>query len=165
MFISASASQTLPSLLRLAGTMCGNRLDATLKLSSFWGPNTMHRLTLTLATLLIAFTTMAAWTQESGNKSTTDKAAVEEEKITGRLPNNYGKLGLSEKQRKSIYEKQSKFATEINALIRQVEELRAKRDAEVENVLTAEQKVKLKELLAESAKKSAAKKAGGKAPE
>lgn len=125
----------------------------------------MHRSKYLYAALLVALTSLSAWTQESGSKSTTDKpAAIEEEKSTGRLPNNFGKLGLSDKQKKSIYDKQSKYATDINALIRQVEELRAKRDEEVEAVLTAEQKVKLKELLAESAKKSAAKKTGSKAP-
>ncbi len=124
----------------------------------------MQRTILGIAVCLIALGAMNAWTQDSGSKPTTAKlaAAEEEEKVTGRLPNNYGKLGLNEKQRKSIYEVQGRYATEINALIKQVEELRVKRDAEVEAVLTAEQKVKLKELLAESAKKSAAKKSSAK---
>lgn len=124
----------------------------------------MQRMILGMAGCLIALGTLTAWTQESGSKPSGSKpaAAAEDEKASGRLPNNYGKLGLSEKQKKSIYETQGKYATEINSLIKQVEALRAKRDAEVEGVLTAEQKVKLKELLAESAKKSAAKKAGAK---
>lgn len=121
----------------------------------------MQRMTLALAAVLIAITSMSAWTQDKPSSS--KPAAVEEEKITGRLPNNYGKLGLSDKQKKSIYAAQSKYATEINALIRQVEELREKRDAEVGAVLTAEQKVKLAELQGETAKKTTAKKAG-KAP-
>lgn len=126
----------------------------------------MQRMILGLAGCVIVLGSMTAWTQESGSKPTTSKptaakpAAAEEEKVTGRLPNNYGKLGLSDKQKKAIYESQAKYATEINELIRKVEELRGKRDAEVEGVLTAEQKVKLKELLTESAKKSAAKKSG-----
>ncbi|HET6426159.1 MAG TPA: hypothetical protein VFG20_20885 [Planctomycetaceae bacterium] len=124
----------------------------------------MQRMILSLAGCLIAFGALTAWTQESGSKpskpTAAKPAAEEEDKVSGRLPNNYGKLGLSDKQKKSIYETQGKYATEINELIRKVEELRGKRDAEVEGVLTAEQKVKLKELLAESAKKSAAKKAG-----
>lgn len=129
----------------------------------------MQRMILGLAGCLIALGTITAWTQESGSKPTVSKptaakpAAEEEEKVSGRLPNNWGKLGLSDKQKKDVYARQAKYATEINALIRQVEELREKRDTEVEAVLTAEQKVKLKELLAESAKKSASKKAG-KAP-
>ncbi len=118
----------------------------------------MQRMTLALAAVLITLTSMSAWTQD---KPTSSKpAAVEEEKATGRLPNNYGKLGLSDKQKKTIYTAQSKYATEINALIRQVEELREKRDAEVAAVLTGEQKVKLAELQGETAKKAAAKKAG-----
>jgi len=130
----------------------------------------MQRMTLALGALLLAFTSTLAWTQESGTQSTTKKvtekagAASEEEKAAGRLPNNYGKLGLNDKQKKSIYAAQTKYGAEISALIKQVEELRAKRDAEVEGVLTAEQKVKLQELQSETAKKTAAKKAAAKAP-
>ncbi len=130
----------------------------------------MQRMTLGLAALLIAFTSVLAWTQESGTSSTPKKgtekpsAAADEEKAAGRLPNNYGKLGLSEKQKTSVYAAQTKYATEISALIKQVEDLRAKRDAEVEAVLTAEQKVKLQELQGETAKRTAAKKAAAKAP-
>lgn len=119
----------------------------------------MQRMMIALVGGVLAFGTLTAWTQESGSKPTTTKAAAtDEEKATGRLPNNYGKLGLSDKQKKSIYETQGKYATEISELVRKVEELRTKRDTEVEAVLTAEQKTKLKELLAESAKKSATKK-------
>lgn len=130
----------------------------------------MRRTTLVLGALLIAFTSALAWTQESGTtsppKKVTGKAgdAADEEKTTGRLPNNYGKLGLNDKQKKSIYATQTKYAAEINALIKQVEELRLKRDAEVEGVLTAEQKVKLQELQSDTAKRTAAKKAAGKPP-
>lgn len=125
----------------------------------------MQRMTLVLGALLIAIISTGAWTQESGTPSTSKKptekasAAEGEEKVAGRLPNNYGKLGLSEKQKKTIYSTQAKYAAEINALIKQVEELRVKRDAEVEGVLTAEQKVKLQELQGETAKRTAAKKA------
>lgn len=129
----------------------------------------MQRMTLGLGALLLAFTSTFAWTQESGTQSTTKKVAEkagasDEEKAAGRLPNNYGKLGLNDKQKKSIYAAQTKYGAEISALIKQVEELRAKRDAEVEGVLTAEQKVKLQELQSETAKKTAAKKAAAKAP-
>lgn len=126
----------------------------------------MQRIILALAGGVVVLGTLTAWTQESGSKPTTSKpAAAEEEKASGRLPNNYGKLGLSDKQKKSIYETQGKYATEISVLVRKVEELRNKRDAEVEAVLTAEQKTKLKELLAESAKKSATKKGAKSNPE
>ncbi len=153
-----------------AGTMRSNRMDATQDNSDCWGTLTMQRLTLVLGAFLVAITSSWAWTQESGKPTAPTKvtakadAAPEEEKTTGRLPNNYGKLSLTEKQKKSIYAAQTKYAAEINALIKQVEELRGKRDAEVEGVLTAEQKAKLLELQSETAKRTAAKKATAKPP-
>jgi Spy/CpxP family protein refolding chaperone len=96
--------------------------------------------------------------QDAG-KSVSKKEAVSKkdaaEKVTGRLPNNYGRLGLSDAQRQNIYKIQAKYQEEIEALTKQLEALRQKRDSEIEAVLTAEQKTKLQELQAESAKKKA----------
>jgi len=88
-----------------------------------------------------------------------------DKKATGRLPNNYGKLGLTDAQRQKIYSTQAKYGEQIDALIKQVEELRQKRDAEIEAVLTPEQRENLKKLTAETAKKSAAKKSADKPEE
>jgi TolA-binding protein len=85
-----------------------------------------------------------------------------EKKATGRLPNNYGRIGLTEAQRAKIYGVQMKYGEQIDALIKQVEELRQKRDTEIEAVLTPEQRENLKKLTAETAKKTAAKKGAAK---
>ena len=102
--------------------------------------------------------------QESG------KTAAKAEKAEGakkaarsgdRLPPNYGKIGVNEEQRKKIYEIQNKFDDQIAALQKQIADLRAKEKAEVEAVLTADQKKALQSAIEESQKKSAEKKKAG----
>lgn len=102
--------------------------------------------------------------QESG------KAAAKAEKGEGakkaarsgdRLPPNYGKIGISEEQRKRIYEIQNKYDDQIAALQKQIADLRAKEKAEVEAVLTADQKKALQSANEESQKKAAEKKKAG----
>lgn len=115
----------------------------------------------TLVLWAMAVGVSTGWTQET-KPMTAKPAAAEAEKPSNRLPNNYGKLELSGAQKDSIYKVQDQYGSEIEALIKQVETLRQKRDAEIAAVLTAEQQVKLKALLADSAKKAAAKKAAVK---
>ncbi|MBW3542592.1 MAG: hypothetical protein KY476_20200 [Planctomycetes bacterium] len=88
--------------------------------------------------------------------------ATARKKPRGRLPNYYGQLGISQQQRTEIYAVQALYSEEIDALEKQLAELKEKRDAEVEAVLTAEQKAKLAEII-ESKKKPAAPKATAKA--
>lgn len=78
-----------------------------------------------------------------------------------RLPANYGKIGVSDDQRKKIYEIQNKYSEQIANLQKQLAELRSKENAEVEAVLTAEQKKALQAANDESKKKAAEKKKGG----
>lgn len=68
-----------------------------------------------------------------------------------RLPNFYSKVGLRQSQRDTIYGIQDKYAEQIEDLIRQVEEIRHKRDAEIEMVLNDEQRIELKKLRTEAA--------------
>jgi hypothetical protein len=84
----------------------------------------------------------------------TEKAAPAKtaKKPTGRLPAYYAKVGVSDEQRKKIYSVQATYDTQIAALQKQIDELKAKEDAEVVAVLTPEQKAKLDELLAEAKK-------------
>jgi Spy/CpxP family protein refolding chaperone len=82
----------------------------------------------------------------------------EPDKPTGRLPNNFGKLNLTDEQKTKIYQLQDDYGPKIADLIKQVEQLRIDRDKAIEGVLTAEQKSKLKDLQAATAQKSAAKK-------
>ena len=70
-------------------------------------------------------------------------------KPRGRVPNHYGKLGLSPKQKETIYGIQSKYDDQIEALEKQLADLERQEDEEVEAVLTDDQKKRLQEILAE----------------
>lgn len=101
--------------------------------------------------------------QESGKAAKTEKAegAKKAAKSGDRLPANYAKIGISEEQRKKIYEIQGKYDDQIAALQKQLADLRAKEKAEVEAVLTPEQKKTLQSVSEESQKKAAEKKKAG----
>lgn len=101
--------------------------------------------------------------QEPGKASKTEKdaAAKKVAKSGDRLPANYAKIGISEEQRKKIYEIQGKYDDQIAALQKQLADLRAKEKAEVEAVLTPEQKKNLQSVSEESQKKAAEKKKAG----
>src|SRR4051812_15449125 len=59
---------------------------------------------------------------------------------THRVPPGYSKLGLTDQQREAIYKVQGKYYPQIQALEKQVDALRAKRESECEAVLTPAQK-------------------------
>lgn len=94
-------------------------------------------------------------------------AKTEAKKSSKRLPNFYGDL-VDGVQKEKIYAVQEKYTAQIDALAAQIKDLQAKRDAEFEAVLTAEQKVKLEKARADSKAKAqeraAAKKAAEAAP-
>ncbi|GDY09923.1 hypothetical protein LBMAG52_34090 [Planctomycetia bacterium] len=98
--------------------------------------------------------------QESGKAAKVEKGegAKKAAKSGDRLPANYTKIGISEEQRKKIYEIQNSYDVQIAALQRQLADLRAKETAEVEAVLTPEQKKALQAANDESKKKAAEKK-------
>ena len=66
----------------------------------------------------------------------------------GRLPPNWTKLGLSDEQKAKVYSVQADYRTKIDALERQIKELRKKEEGELHKVLTAAQKARLKEIIA-----------------
>ncbi|MFO0801344.1 MAG: hypothetical protein U0804_28090 [Gemmataceae bacterium] len=68
-------------------------------------------------------------------------------KAKGFLPQNYGKLGLTDTQKQQVYELQAKYNSEIEKLDAKIRELKAARDKEVKAVLTPEQKKRLEEIL------------------
>jgi tRNA U34 5-carboxymethylaminomethyl modifying GTPase MnmE/TrmE len=70
-------------------------------------------------------------------------------KPRGRVPNHYGKLGLSAKQKETIYAIQAKYQEEISALEKQLQELEEKEAEEVSKTLTDEQKESLRKILEE----------------
>lgn len=80
-----------------------------------------------------------------------DKAEVKKKraKPRGRLPAYYGQV-VSPEQRKSIYAIQAKYASQIEDLQKQLTALKSEQNAEVEAVLTDEQKSKVAAAAAEA---------------
>jgi hypothetical protein len=85
--------------------------------------------------------------------------APADEKLKGRLPNNYSKVGVSDAQKQKIYSLEASYKSQIETLQKQLSDLEAKRDADIRNVLTDDQKKKLDELTGDASKTKAAKKA------
>jgi hypothetical protein len=73
-------------------------------------------------------------------------------KVKGSLPPNWGKLGLSDDQKQSIYKIQGKYGEELDKLDAKIRELKAARDKEMRALLTAEQKKRYEELLLSKSK-------------
>ena len=69
-----------------------------------------------------------------------------------RLPMYYAKV-VDEKQRQKIYDIQRKYHPQIAALQKQLEQLIAQRDAEIEAVLTPQQKAEIEKLRQEAAQR------------
>ena len=65
----------------------------------------------------------------------------------GRLPANYGKLGLTDPQKAKIYGIQGVYEDQLDELEKQIEAVKAKRDLEVEAVLSEDQRKILKNLV------------------
>lgn len=94
-----------------------------------------------------------------------DSAAMETSQSSAyrnRLPNNYGKLGLSDEQREQIYGIQADYRTRITALLDEVEELRNQQTLEIQEVLTSSQRDDLQAFIKEAQAKRAARKAASK---
>jgi Spy/CpxP family protein refolding chaperone len=81
----------------------------------------------------------------------------DQSKPARRLPTFYSKL-VDDAQRAKVYAIQAKYQDQIEDLEEQLEAVREKRDAEIEGVLTAEQRATLVKLKAEAAERSAASK-------
>ena len=86
-------------------------------------------------------------------KEKAEKKAKKARKFRGRLPAYYRKAGISNKQRSTIYQIQISYREKIQALEKQLRELKAKQRAEVEAVLTEDQKKKVDESRAAAKKK------------
>lgn len=84
------------------------------------------------------------WVAGDDTKATRDPAP----KMRGQLPQNWGKLGLSDEQKQKIYEVQNKNRAKIEALERQIAELKDHTKKEMEAVLTSAQKARLREIAA-----------------
>jgi Spy/CpxP family protein refolding chaperone len=68
-------------------------------------------------------------------------------KVKGKLPQYWGKIGLTDEQKQTIYKIQGKYGTEIDKLKAKIEELETTRDKEMKAVLSADQKKALEAAL------------------
>jgi Spy/CpxP family protein refolding chaperone len=68
-------------------------------------------------------------------------------KAKGFLPQNFGKLGLTDVQKQDVYNIQAKYNTKIDEYEAKIRELKSARDKEVKAVLTPDQKKRLEEIL------------------
>lgn len=105
--------------------------------------------------------------QKAEGKAESKAAAPEkskEAKSYKRLPAYYGDI-VDGAQKEKIYSLQEKWGKQIDELAEQVKALQKQRDAEIEGVLTAEQKVKLEKTRADAKAKALEKAAAKKAAE
>jgi len=89
---------------------------------------------------------------------------TKETKFRGRLPAHYGDI-VSEAQRLQIYAVQEKYAKQIDDLKDKLTLLETQRDREIENVLSADQKARLKKVVDAAAAQKRKKAADAKAAE
>jgi len=101
----------------------------------------------------------AAATQPSQSSSQSAAATQETPVFRPRLPAYYARV-VDEQQRKKIYEIQRKYHAQIADLQRQLEKLVAQRDAEIEAVLSPQQKAEIEKLRQEAAARRAQSKEG-----
>ena len=76
-----------------------------------------------------------------------DDKKPDDPKLSGHLPAHFKKLGLSDKQIQDIYKIEATYKDKIDALQKQIDDLKKTEHADVENVLTDAQKTALKALL------------------
>jgi Spy/CpxP family protein refolding chaperone len=77
-----------------------------------------------------------------------DRAKDAPAKLRGQLPQNWGKLGLTDEQKQRVYRIQSEVRSKVDALEAQIADLKEKERKDLEGVLTAAQKARLREILA-----------------
>jgi hypothetical protein len=95
---------------------------------------------------------------------TAPPAAAETKERRSPLPDYYGKIGVSEQQRKQLDGIRDEYDAQIEALEKQIQQLEQERDAKMEAALTPGQKLRLAELRAESLKRAAEKKEAAPPP-
>lgn len=96
------------------------------------------------ATFLSLVSAQDTTTQEEDNPT----PPTARKKPRGRVPNQYGKLGLSQKQKEEIYSIQAKYRADIEELQQQINDIQLQQASDVITVLTNEQREDLKEILA-----------------
>ena len=114
----------------------------------------MKRSLLPMIPLLIGLALLLPGALTAQNES--DTPAVEKEQDPrGPLPFYYGKLGLDDEQKTKLYTIQEDYEARIEAIRKQIAQLRGEQDAKMQMLLTPGQKLRLKELREAAAKKKA----------
>lgn len=96
--------------------------------------------------------------QEGSKSEKSNEVKADKKQSTERLPRNYGKIGLTEAQRKSIYEIVGRYESQIDELEKKIAELKVKEASECEAILNPNQRQSLNDLTAEAKKKASSKK-------
>ncbi len=92
----------------------------------------------------------ATWSPLTGQeKKSEGKAKVVKKEAKGRLPAFYKNV-VTDEQRQSIYKIQEKYATQIEDLQAQLDDVRKKQADEIEGLLSKEQRDKVSALKAEA---------------
>src|SRR5262245_24221200 len=69
-------------------------------------------------------------------------------KVRGQLPQNWGKLGLTDEQKQKIYDIRGKVRAKVDDLQAKIKDLQDQERKDMEGVLTAAQKARLREIIA-----------------
>lgn len=104
----------------------------------------MTRFRLVAAAFVFALL-CSPWSAGNAADDKSDKAP--ESKMKGQLPQNWAKLGLSDEQKQKIYRVQGEMRAKIDALEKQIMDLKSAEKKELEKVLTPGQKERLREIL------------------
>ncbi len=102
----------------------------------------MLRVSVRALGLALALCTLAV----AQDKKPDDKKPDDPVKVTGHLPPNWAKIGLTADQKQEVYKINAKYAAKIEKLKAEIEALKADEDAERYKVLTEDQRKKLKEI-------------------
>jgi flagellar basal body-associated protein FliL len=105
----------------------------------------MTRLRILIAVLFVSGVT-AGFLVRADDKKPDEKKPDDPVKVTGHLPPNWAKIGLTNDQKQEIYKINLKYTTKIDKLKAEIEALKAEEDAERYKVLTDDQKKKLREI-------------------
>ena len=116
----------------------------------------------TALTLIVGGWPLVAQEAKQAKAQPKAKAAKKAPDPSRRVPSYFGQLGLSDEQKESIYKIQGKHQPRIEALEKQIEELRTQSLKECEAVLTEAQRKMLVERRAIAAEARAKKAAAAK---
>jgi Spy/CpxP family protein refolding chaperone len=111
----------------------------------------MRWLIVLAAVALVAPTSAQAQQPKDPPKSGAGKAddgKPDTPAVRGQLPPNWKALGLTDDQKSKVYSVHGKYRTRIADLEKQIKELRAEERKDLEKILTADQKARLKEIVA-----------------